>query len=82
MILHTVNVGSTTSVVAGEDGLELDNALVVTGLDTAKESCIQIGSIGRVAVTTGLDSRVDTLLQKSVLESYCSFKAPIAQVLS
>ena len=61
VMIRTVNVGSTAGVVAGEDGLELDNTLVVTGLDTTEESCIQIGGIGRVAVAAGLNPRVDTL---------------------
>lgn len=61
-MIPTVNVGGTTRVVAREDGFEPDNALGVTGLDTAKESSVKIGGIGRVAVAAGLDSRVDTLL--------------------
>ena len=59
-MIRTVNVGGTTGVVAGENGFEPDNALVVTALDTAEESSVQIGGIGRVAIATGLDSRVDT----------------------
>lgn len=61
MLIRTVNVGGTTSVVAGENGFEPDNALVVTALDTAEESSVQIVGIGRVTVPAGLDSRVDTL---------------------
>lgn len=61
-MIRTVNVGGTTRVVARENGFEPDNALVITGLDAAEESSVQIGSIGRVAVAAGLNSRVDTLL--------------------
>jgi hypothetical protein len=60
--IHTVDVGSTACVVAGEDRLELDNALVVTGLDTTEESSVEVGGIGRVTVAAGLDTGVDTLL--------------------
>lgn len=69
-----MNVGSTASVVAGEDGLELDNALVIAGLDTAEESSIQVGGVGRVTVATGLNTGVDTLLWQWTSDLYLSSK--------
>lgn len=59
--MHTVNVGSTACVVTGKNGLELNNALVVAWLDSAQEGSVEVGGIGRVTVTAGLDTGVDTL---------------------
>lgn len=56
-----MNVSSTTSVVSGEDSLELDNTVSVAGLDSAQESSIEVTCIGRVSVSAGADARVDTL---------------------
>lgn len=59
----TVDVGSTASVVAWENGLKLHDTIAVAGLDTTEESGVKIGCVGRVAVSAGLDAGVDTLLK-------------------
>lgn len=56
-----MNVGGTAGVVAGEDGLELDHAIVVAGLDTAQEGCIEVGGIRGVTVAAGFNAGVDAL---------------------
>lgn len=56
-----MNVGGTASVVTGEDRLELNHAVVVAGLDTAQEGCVEVGGIGRVTVAAGLNAGVNTL---------------------
>lgn len=55
-----MNVGCTSSVVAGEDRLELDDSLLVARLNTAQESSIQISCIVLVSITASLNARVDT----------------------
>jgi hypothetical protein len=57
----TVDVGCTPGVVAWEDGLELHDAVLVAGLDSAEEGGVQVGCIGVVAVPAGLDTGVDAL---------------------
>lgn len=54
-------VGSTPGVVAREDGLELDDAVLVAGLDSAQEGGVEVSCVGLVAVAAGLDTGVDTL---------------------
>lgn len=60
IVAQNVNVGSTTGVVTGDDGLELSYAVDVGGLDAAEEGVLDVGHIVLVAVTRGGDSRVDT----------------------
>ena len=59
----TVDVRGTAGVVAREDGLELHDALLVAGLDTAQEGRVEVAGVGGVAVAAGLDTGVDTLVQ-------------------
>lgn len=47
--------------MAWEGGLHLDNTLSVTLLDTSVEGRVEVSLIFRVAVSTGDDSRIDTL---------------------
>lgn len=54
-----VDVGCSSSVVAGEDGRELRDAIVVRLLDAAQECRVEVGRISRVAVALGHDARVD-----------------------
>jgi|SRR5688572_697847 hypothetical protein len=54
-----MNVGSTASVVARENGLELCNAIGVGLLDTAEEGCVKVRGVVRVAVTARLNTGVD-----------------------
>ena len=61
-VKHTVDVGRTTSVVTREDGLELRNAVLVALLETTEESLVEVALIVRVAVSTGDNTGVDTLL--------------------
>jgi hypothetical protein len=56
-----VNVDGTAGVVARENGLELDNALVVAWLDSTQEGSVEVGSIGRITVAAGNYAGVDTL---------------------
>lgn len=58
---HTVDVSCAASVMAWEVGLHLDNTILVTLLDTSVEGRVEVSLILRVAVSTGDDSRVDTL---------------------
>lgn len=71
-VKHTVDVGRTTSVVTREDGLELRNAVLVAFLETTEESLVEIALIVRVAVSTGDNTGVDTLLN-FVSIYYCFF---------
>lgn len=64
-----MDVRGATNVVAGEDGLELHNAIFVAGLDATKECCVEVGGIGLVAVAVGLDTGVHALEQ--LIVSYC-----------
>lgn len=54
-----VDVDGSAGVVAGEDGLELDEAVIVGGLKTAKEGGVQVAVVG-FEVAAGRDARVDT----------------------
>ena len=56
-----MNVSRTTGVVAREDGGELRNTLGVGLLDTAEESRVQVGGVGRVTIARRGNARVDTL---------------------
>lgn len=58
-----MDVSSAASVVAREDGLELDNTIGIARLDSTKESVVKVAGIGRVAVPAGADSRVYTLFK-------------------
>ena len=62
-----MDVGCTSGVVAREDGLELDDALAVGGLDSAQEGGVEVCRVGGVAVAAGLDAGVDTLIQLVVV---------------
>lgn len=57
---HDVDVGGTAGVVAGEDGLELGDAVRVGLLDAAEPGVVDVGLVGAVAVSAGHDARVDT----------------------
>ena len=57
-----MDVRGTAGVVAREDGLELDDTLLVAGLDTAQEGRVEVAGVGGVAVAAGLDTGVDTLV--------------------
>lgn len=61
-----MDVGSTAGVVTGESGLEVNNTVGVTFLDTTEESGVDVQRVGGVTVTAGDNSRVDTLC-KSVI---------------
>ena len=63
---RTVDVSSTASVVAGEDGAELHDTVGVGLLDTAEESGVQVGGVAGVTVAGGSHARVDTLYISSV----------------
>lgn len=58
---HTVDVSCAAGVVTWEGGLHLDNTLPVTLLNTSVEGVVEVSLIIRVAVSTGDDSRIDTL---------------------
>jgi hypothetical protein len=55
-----VDVSGAGGVVAREDGLELDNTVGVSLLDTAEESLVDVGLIGGVAVAGSDDTGVNT----------------------
>lgn len=57
---HQVDVGGTGGVVAGEDGLELGNTILIGGLDAAEPGLVDVGLVGGVTVTAGDDAGVDT----------------------
>lgn len=56
-----MDVGSTAGVVTGESGLEVNNTVGVTFLDTAEEGGVDVQCVGGVTVAAGDNSRVDTL---------------------
>lgn len=56
-----VDVGSTTGVVTGEDGLELRNTILVGLLETTEEGRVEVGLVVRVSVSAGTNTGVDTL---------------------
>lgn len=58
---RTVNVGGSAGVMTREDGLELQDAVLVGFLQTTKEGGVQVGGVVGVAVAAGRDTRVDTL---------------------
>lgn len=58
---HTVDVSCTASVMTWEGCLHLDDSFSVTLLDAAEEGRVEVSLIPRVAVSTGNDSRIDTL---------------------
>jgi hypothetical protein len=60
--IHTVDVGSAAGVVTRKDRLELDNTLVIAGLDSTEERSVQVGGIRGVTIAAGLDTGVDTLI--------------------
>lgn len=51
-----MDVSRAAGVVAWEDRLELDDALLVAGLDSTQEGGVEVGCVGLVAVTAGLDT--------------------------
>lgn len=57
----TVDVDCTSGVVAWKDGLELDDTILVAGLDSAQEGGVEVGCIGFVAVAARLDTGVGAL---------------------
>lgn len=54
-----VDMGCSSSVVAGENGCELRDTVVVRLLDAAQERSVEVGRVRRVAVALGHDARVD-----------------------
>lgn len=56
-----MDVSCAASVMTWEVGLHLDNTLLVTLLDTSVEGGVEVSLIIGVAVSTGDDSRIDTL---------------------
>lgn len=56
-----VDVGGAAGVVAGEDGLELGDTLLVGLLETTEEGCVEVGLVIGVAIAAGGNTRVDTL---------------------
>jgi hypothetical protein len=56
-----VDVSCPASVMTWEVRLELNDTFLVTFLDTSVEGRVEVGLIVRVPVSTGDDSRIDTL---------------------
>lgn len=56
----TVDMGGTAGIVTGEDGLHVDNTVLVTGLDTAEPGSVEVGSVRGVTVAAGNNAGVDT----------------------
>lgn len=52
-------MGGAAGVVTGEDGRELDNAIVVGLLDASQRSIVQVGRVVVIAIAVGLDTGVD-----------------------
>lgn len=57
----TVNMSSSAGVMAWEDGLELDDAFFVAGLNSTEKGCVQVGGVGGITVAICLNTRVYTL---------------------
>jgi hypothetical protein len=55
-----VNVRVAASVVAWEDRVELQNAILVAELDAAEHGVVDVANIGRVAVATSHYTAIDT----------------------
>ena len=58
--LHTVDVSSASSVVTREGGVELQNTVLVTELDTAEHGVIDVARVSSVAVAASDYTTVDT----------------------
>lgn len=56
-----MDVGGAAGVVAGKDGVELDDAVFVGLLDTAEEGFVEVALVVGVAVTAGGDAGIDAL---------------------
>ena len=59
-VSKNVDVRCTAEVVAWEESGELSNTQGVCGLQTAKESSVDVSGVGRVSITRGDDAGVDT----------------------
>lgn len=57
---HDVDMGSTSGVMAGEDGLETGNSILIGGLDATKPGVVDVGGISGVAVAAGDDTAIHT----------------------
>lgn len=55
-----MDVGSASSVVAGESRIELQDSVLVAELDTAEHGIVEVGCIGNVAVTVCDNATVNT----------------------
>jgi hypothetical protein len=59
---HTVNMGGASGVVAWKDGMELSDTLAISLLETTEKGSVEVAVVIGVAVSTGDDAGVDTLV--------------------
>lgn len=57
---HDVDMRGSAGVVAGEDGLELRDAIRVGALNSAKPGVVDVCVVGAVTVAACDDARIDT----------------------
>lgn len=61
-----MDVGGTAGVMTGEGGLEVNNTVGITLLNTTEEGRVDVELIGRVTITISDNAGVDTLVGESV----------------
>lgn len=54
-----MNVRGATGVVAGKDGVKLEDAVLVAELDAAEHGVVDVAGIGRVSIATSDHTAVD-----------------------
>ena len=59
-VRHDVDMGGAAGVVAREQGIELDDTVLVGLGDAAEEGLVDVGRIVGVAIAAGNDTRVNT----------------------